>query len=297
MKPKVKEHVAEAFAGVALYIGFSIHGWPSLCFLIGGSFCGSVALYFWLLNNRTHGVDGAQSRNYSLLLFAVTFLGVIAYWREFKQLNFGPGPEPPKPHLELGFLVADERGWPLMLTNDVFKLKYPPDAKLSFSASDSNEVIDFKGVVVVPVPIMSSNVMAAFAVNAADGEVDDVILRIIIVNPGISYTLNSGWREDLAAVSSVGPVYGCEIPRSIPGRASSTPPIIVSTHGPVTTSILIWAIAPKMDTAVWGVQLHFKETASPLKPFTAILESKTNADGKVSVKIDFGTHLNTPKKP
>ena len=85
MKPKIKEILFDAFAVICVLVGFSIHSWPSLCFLLAASICGSFALYFTLLNHRVHGVSETQARNWALIIFAVSLVGAILFWRECKQ--------------------------------------------------------------------------------------------------------------------------------------------------------------------------------------------------------------------
>lgn len=93
MKPKVKEVLCDAFAAVFIGIGCFLHGWPSLIFLLIGSFCAPFALYFTLLNHRVHNVSGCQARNWSLLLFLVFIIGGAIYWRQWRQ-EPEPGPSP-----------------------------------------------------------------------------------------------------------------------------------------------------------------------------------------------------------
>jgi len=94
MKPKIKEILSDAFAVICILVGFSIHSWPSLCFLLGGSICGSFALFFTLSNHRVHGVTDSQARNWALMMLAVSLIGAILFWRECKQT---PNPAESKP--------------------------------------------------------------------------------------------------------------------------------------------------------------------------------------------------------
>lgn len=85
MKPKAKEIIFDAFAVGFIWVGFSTHSWPSLCFLLVGIICASFALYVTLLNHRIHGIGKAEARNWSLLFFILFTLGASEYWRECKQ--------------------------------------------------------------------------------------------------------------------------------------------------------------------------------------------------------------------
>ena len=85
MKPKIKEILFDAFAVVCVLVGFSIHGWSSLCFLSIGSVCAAFALYFTLLNHRAHEISESQARGWTLMLFAVSTVGGALYWRQFKE--------------------------------------------------------------------------------------------------------------------------------------------------------------------------------------------------------------------
>jgi H+/Cl- antiporter ClcA len=67
MKPKIREILFGAFAVFCIPVGFAIHGWPSLCFLMIGIICGAFALYFTLLNHRVHSVTESQARKWALL--------------------------------------------------------------------------------------------------------------------------------------------------------------------------------------------------------------------------------------
>jgi hypothetical protein len=123
MKPKTKEKLFDVFSVAAFWIGFSIHGWPSLCFLGLGTFCGAFALYLTLLNNRIHGIDRPQARNWSLLLFVVLGIGAGVYWKQCKELEPGPEPpQPPKPHFTLGITLEGSRKEPTWLTNEDLKM-------------------------------------------------------------------------------------------------------------------------------------------------------------------------------
>ena len=51
-----KRNTFRRFFRSGFWVGFSIHGFPSLGFLVLGTACGGFALYYILINNRAHGI-------------------------------------------------------------------------------------------------------------------------------------------------------------------------------------------------------------------------------------------------
>lgn len=130
MKPKIKEILFDAFAVICVLVGFSIHSWPSLCFLLAGSFCGSFALYFTLLNNRVHGVSESQARNWAWVFFAISLIGVTFFWRECKQPT-NLAESKPHPHFTLSLLKPATDISEIDLTN-AFLFEQPFSVPLGF---------------------------------------------------------------------------------------------------------------------------------------------------------------------
>jgi hypothetical protein len=97
MKPKIKERLCDVFSVAAFWIGFSIHGLSSLCFLMFGAICGAFALYFLLLNHRIHTIDRPQARNWAWLLFVVLLIGTGVYWKQSKEAEPQVTPPGSKP--------------------------------------------------------------------------------------------------------------------------------------------------------------------------------------------------------
>lgn len=191
MKPKLKEIIFDAFAVLGIGVGFSVHGLPSLCFLIIGIICGAFALYFTLLNHRVHGATRTQARNWGLLFLAVFTLGAAEYWREYKlPINAAES----RPHFILSLQLGDSLEHKILLTNDfLFSGRFVNAGALPNGDFMVKNIAN--GCLVIPVQEGESNkVFNFFAENDSLVKVAD--LEVSVGFPKESECLaDSSWRN------------------------------------------------------------------------------------------------------
>jgi hypothetical protein len=200
-----------------------------------------------------------------------------------------PPPVPVKPHLQLGLAIAGAKGFPLFLTNEVFKIPFKSNG-LSLNEAD------FKGVVVVPVLPGTSNVTVGFMLNNNSGtEVADGAVKISIPT-NAPCRLSPGWFESQLEDDPMRSFFVCPIVKIVPGEIKPAPTITFGTHGPSTVPISLMATAPQMDVLLWALRLHFMQMDSPGKPFVTIPTVTTNKDGTLNWQLgmEFESKTNWP---
>jgi hypothetical protein len=281
-------------SGTVYFLNHKIAPFPIILMWIA-LVSGAIAVKLKLLNH--HWTIRAANWICWPSIFIATAL--CLYLADFEVKNPMPGPEPnpqptpvPKPHLELGLSIAGARGWPLMLTNEVFKLPFKGNG-LPISEGD------FKGIVVFPVPFGTSNTSVEFVLNndSAADVLDGAVKFSIPTNAPIR--VDPRWLKSRLEDDPSHLYFGSMLSRIPPGPFVSLPIIEFGTHGPSTIPIWFLATAKDMQVVVLGLQLHFFEMELPGKPFVTLAKRMTNADGTLSWSLEehFEKQTNSAGQP
>lgn len=285
MKPKIKEILFDAFAVICVSAGFSIHGWPSFCFLLTGSICGTFALYFTLTNHRVYGVTKSQARYWGWLFFAVSFIGVILFWLERKQPT-NPDESKLYPHFKFILRTTEEAGGETELTNDFLISNVFNKTILG------DEVL---GCLFVPV---SSNAVFRITVKNDGPEVaEDAYVMVSVIN-SLACIPGMWWHEVesesfLTLKDKTFPlqIWLCKISPILPGDGETLPdltfsnvPIAVPGGGSSPESVFLITIRAK-DSPAQGIACHLVFvpffTNVLFKP--VVLLGKTNSEGSIVI--------------
>ena len=273
MNPKIKEILSDAFAAASIIIGFSLHGWPSLCFLVLGSICGAFALYHTLLNHRIHNINRPKARNWALLLLALSLLGVIAYRREDKQ----PIPQPiPQANVAVALSMPDPQNPFLLLTNDNF-----------FTTNSVVPISNMLGCVIVPLPADFTNVLMPFLIANYSYTPADLIECELSIPSETPFVPGPEWQR-AAPLYKGSSTFFFKLPSSILRFEAEPLPntTFILKSGEITVAHLIFTIRGKnTPDTFWSFWMAFKPVAKPSNPHIGKVEL-FSAGGTNFIKID-----------
>jgi hypothetical protein len=198
-------------------------------------------------------------------------------------------PERSKPHLQLGFKIAGEKGWPLMLTNYYF---IASNKMIKTNQIAVNEV-DFDGVVFVPVHFGVTNVSIVFSLfNDSEAPLRDWCLKCGVPNINAVRPSDSWGETGLDEEPTRRALGGGRMPSLAPSDFFLMPEISFNPHLKPTIPVSFLTWGQNMSPVLWGVVLHFEEMDFPGKAFVSHAHT-TNNSGKVSGDLPVWWHWET----